>query len=662
MGTNEDFKLDGIPVFVHPQGRGESPLARVSITFRVGTYDEMLAYAGITRLAHQVICASLPLELREYITARNGGIFTMFNIAAPVERFNECLRELAKAVRNPDWTATERIQRLLAADPNPDATYPADVMLRDRYGSVGPGTAILQPMALSAVSHDALETWVREHFCRENAAIVSTESAIETGTFIINSGQSRGILLNTPQPLELPAYFNNGDDGISFQLLLPAGSVSDLSVAILAELLHKRITQLEQLSPRVAFGSNLLDSQYRSFTGSMPIAEDNVLAAVAAIRQTLNDVADGFIGTDIVDRVKANIEEALREQIRSGEDVFTRAQAAIFSSSLPADGALGALANIDASAVSATVRESLSSLILYVPEGVELSDIAAGRSHDPDPIEGKKYRKIGLPLFRGNRSTVIAGEAGITFKSPGSSVTILFAECTALLDSGIALQLIDRNGSFIKLFPSMYRKGGDLAKSIRDHVDPTLTVPVAASEDDSTIEKQSLQQARDFSGWRAVVGVIAAAYLLALLLWIAYRVTQFAGENVAQFALVSSVMTGLAWFFRPTRRRTRMAKALRAFAEVFRHLSPGLILTYLIDTLLIIQSWELLTRNPPNYWGVFLLVIALVPFAFAFFTFKRSRSTGRQRYFETFRSIWLGNVAQIGIGFVVVFIASTITV
>src|SRR5687767_7698344 len=103
MGPTEDFKLDGIPVFVHPQGRGESPLARVSITFRVGTYDETLAYAGITRLAHQIICATLPLELREYVSARNGGIFTMFTVAAPIEHFPTCLRELAKAMREPDW-------------------------------------------------------------------------------------------------------------------------------------------------------------------------------------------------------------------------------------------------------------------------------------------------------------------------------------------------------------------------------------------------------------------------------------------------------------------------------------------------------------------------------------------------------------------------------
>jgi hypothetical protein len=312
MSINEDFQLDGIPVFVHPQGRGESPLARASITFRVGAYDEVLAYSGITRLAHNIICASVPWEVREFISSRNGGIFTMFTIAAPVERFHECLRALAKAIREPNWEATERLQRLLAADPNPDAVFPADVMLRDRYGSVGPGTTVLQPLALIAVNQSALETWVSEHFCRENVSIVSTESAIETGAFTLNSGQSRGLLLHSPQSLQLPAYFNHGDDGVAFQLLLPAGAVSDLAVAIIAELIHRRVTQLEQLSPRVAFGSNLLDSSYRSLTGSMPISLENVVPAVNAVRQTLQDLAEAHIGDDVLDKARSSMEEALR--------------------------------------------------------------------------------------------------------------------------------------------------------------------------------------------------------------------------------------------------------------------------------------------------------------------------------------------------------------
>lgn len=661
MGPTEDFKLDGIPVFVHPQGRGESPLARASITFRVGVYDETLAYAGITRLAHQIICSTLPLELREFVNARNGGIFTMFTVAAPVERFHECLRELAKAIREPDWESIERIQRLLSADPNPDASYPADVMLRDRYGSVGPGTTVLQPMALTAVNQKALETWVSEHFCRENAAVVCTESAIEPGTFVINSGQSHGMLLTSPLPLDLPAYFNNADDSIGFQLLFPVGAASDLAVAVIAELIHKRITQLEQLSPRVAFGSNLLDSSLRSFTGSMPISQENVEPAVKAIRQTLNDIADGLLAPDIIDRTKANMEEALREQVRSGEDVFARSHAAIFSSAQAADATMSSLERTTQEDVSRVVRESLSSLLMYVPLGVELDAIPPAEPHENPPITGKKYRKIGLPLFRGNRSVVVANAEGITITTPGSSTTILFSECTALLDNGVSVHLIDRSGSYVKLFPSIYRKGDELGKTIRKHVDPMLVVPMSTTEEDLEIQRQSLQQARDFKGWRGFVGIIAALYLGILLFLISFRITRFAGENIGQFAIVLTVIAAIAWVLRPAQRRARVAHAIRAFAEVFRHLSPGLILTYLIDTLLIFRAWNLLASDPPNYWGILLLAVAAVPFIFAITTYMRSKSQGRQRFLETFRSIWIGNIAQVVIGVVAVMVVSTVT-
>jgi hypothetical protein len=661
VAANEDFQLDGIPVFVHPHGRGDSPLARVSITFRVGTHDEVLAYAGITRLAHQIICATLPLELREFVSARNGGVFTLFTVAAPVERFTECLRALAAAIRQPDWEATERVQRLLSADPNPDAAYPADVMLRDRYGGVVPGTVVLQPMALTAINQRALETWVREHFCQENVAIVSTESGIEPGAFTLDHGQSRGVLLTTPQPLPLPGYLNNGDDGFGFQLLMSAGAATDLAIAIIAELVHKRVTQLEQLTPRVGFSSTLLDSSIRSFTGSMPIAPENAAVAVKAVRQTLNDVADGFLTEDMFERTRSNMQEALRELMRSGEDALSRSHAAIFSSVQPADATIAALDRLTSQNICDTVRSSLPSLLIYVPEDVELEDLAKADIAEPERVEGKKFRKAGLPLYRANRTTVVAGDKGLTCKTAGTVTTILFSDCTALLDNGVSLQLIDRNGAFIKVFPAMYRKGRDLAKLIRSHIDPTLVVPVAATDEDLDTQRQAVQHAHDFSGWRAVVAVVAISYLAVLLFWATYQVTRFAGQNVFQFTAVVAVIGAVVALLRPEARRQRLTNGVRAAAEMFRHLSPGLILTYLIDTLLIIRAWDMLVRQEPaNPWGFLLLAVALVPFVFALVTYRRSRFTGKQRYIETFRSIWIGNAAQVAFAFVAVFIAGTV--
>jgi hypothetical protein len=663
VAANEDFRLDGIPVFVHPQGRGDSPLARVSISFRVGTHDEVLAYAGITRLAHQIICTTLPFELREFVHARNGGVFTLFTVSAPVEQFTECLRALAAAIREPDWDATERVQRLLSADPNPDASYPADVMLRDRYGGVGPGTVVLQPMALTAVNQSAMQTWIREHFCMQNAAIVSTESAIEAGSFQLEPGQSHGVLLTAPQALPLPGYSNSGEDGLGFQLLMSASAATDLSIAIIAELVHKRITQLEQLSPRVGFSSTLLDSSLRSFTGSMPISTDNALAGVKAVRQTLNDVADGFLTEDMFERTRSNMQEALRELIRNGEDAMSRSHAAIFSPVQPADATIAALDRLTTQDICRTVRTSLSSLLIYVPDGVHVEDLAKSEIPEPAPVTGKKFRKIGLPLYRANRTTVTVNDEGITCSASGEITTVRYADCTALLDNGVSLQLIDRNGSFVKIYPAMYRKGQDLTKTIRSNIDTTLVVPAAPTDEDLDAQRQAVQHAHDFSGWRAVIGVVALVYLAALSFWLTFQVTRFAGENMYQFAAVLAAIAGLVWVFRPQHRRQRFGVALRATAEMFRHLSPGLVLTYLIDTLLVIRAWDFLVRqDPPNYWGSLLLVLALVPFAFALFTYKRSASTGKQRYLQTFRSIWIGNIAQMAVVFVTVLVATSTAV
>ncbi len=655
MSSAEIYQLDGVPVFLD-EARGEPGRGYASIRFRVGDYDEVLACAGVTQFVHNLIRASAPAELIDYVETSNDGLFTRISIDAPVEQLSRCVSAIADAVVDPNWEYLDRVAQLLAADPSPRAWVYESAALNLRYGTAGPGTLFQEMWAVTHARREVVEGWLRERFCRENAAIVLYTSDVILESFKIPSGRARDVLLNEPLALNLPAYFAVDDlDSVTYQFTTSPGAIGQLAGRLVAQLIDRRVTKLEFLAPKGGFNEELLDSSVQCFTGAFPIPPENRSAVVTAIVETISDVAHGHIGEEIYETMLENFRRSCEEHSDNGVDGGLAAAARLFPAVRTRGATRDELEYATAADVAEVAREFLATLVLHVPTGTAVSgDVNPGEVRPDASIDGDTFVDGGPP---DRLRKVLYSRQGLTYMNGDEAITVRFAHCTAVFDTGVSYELIAPDGGYITLWTAENGGSEMLVQLVLDNVNPLLFIKREATED----ELRAAAAARPhLTGWQArlvAVGKVIAPVALAVL-----ALQQFKSSGISAavqpLGLLAIFIGAFAWPQLKLRSRKLSGLTLGDWPDVGQYLGFTLLIGGMINTVLVLAIWELATESPPAPATPLAVVVLVIPFVVSWRKVKRSTfETSAQRVVMALRWFCIGSAIQVGVIAVIALVA-----
>jgi hypothetical protein len=622
----EDFRCNGIPVFIADDRELDPTITRAVLVFRVGAHDEEYAYGRITKLAASWAHSSMPSEFRSYVSVETGGLFTSFQIEAPNDLMADVMGSLVSSFRRPDVHLYERQQQLLAADDATLGLSPAEALLfYVRFGVRGPGLRAVDGLATELTPHHVTQSWMNSRFCAQNAALVVSAPWPGMDTMSLTDGVGCGDLRVHARDLGGPTYVTAWeDDSFAFQLLLPEGPVGELAMAIVGRLIDRRLTQLQLLAPRTMLSSVHLDSKFRSLTCAVPSPVEGACDIAAAVSQTLDDLAE-TISPAVFQEAHS---ELVRER-RSRSDV-DRMMVDIGAFLFPSSRTTAEdLAELEA-ATSADVAAVISAAIPSVLGGLQVgAEIDVWRRYEPDTgseaLEGDTHRQRGVLWFR-KPVSIISSDRGISYVEGDEVTTFLFADCVALIDSRNELELRSADGNSLSILPSVYSDGEKLRDRIRAGVPSDLHVHRSASLEEEKAYDQALQHANVFTGWRLVLTSLVGLYCLAQLgfglsrlVTDELRTRQFVALGFAVFTILIVAASALSQRSALFRRALAIASTLLYYGVFL------LILGGATESITLYAAWHYYDHNHNELGAAALVGLAMSPLIGALVAYFKRR-------------------------------------
>lgn len=489
MIPTEDFRMDGIPVFVAAPDDVMPGHSIATILFRVGSHDEVFGSAGVTTLAHNFVRACLPPELREYVSAENDGLFTEFTISAPDEDFGQTITALADAIRQPDWSKLAQQQELLLAAERLEMAWPEEQLLACRYGTAGAGTTVVRKFSFGRMKPSVVEAWLAERFNRDNAAIVAFGSLGPGSSFSLPRGFAFNAPVNQALDVHAPAYVNGGPEHeglLAFQAAAPIGVRNRLALVMLAQLVEKRLITFQNLTREVNFSSRVVDSQTRVLTGFMTVPQHQVVMALNAIRETLDDLCDGMAGRDLFEDQRDDVARGLLLQMASVDSTIHTARVRLMPVLESLEDQIDQIGSMTMDDLVAAIKTCASSMLYQGPDNIhkQVGDLPEWKPKSNKPVVGKTVRLRGGLRYLRRAARISYNDSGLTHWDKRGPLTITFDTCTAVIDNGLSLTIADATGEMFTFYPDAWDDGADIERLIRDNVPLSLFVDIDATDEE----------------------------------------------------------------------------------------------------------------------------------------------------------------------------------
>lgn len=508
MTPAEDFRLDGIPVFVAAPDDVAPGHCVATIVFRVGAHDELFGSAGVTVLTHNLITACLPVRMRDYVTTDSDGLFTEITVSAPDSDFGACMAAIADAIRQPDWSKLAQQQELLVAAERMELAWPEEQLLACRYGTAGAGTTVVRKFSFGRMKPSVVEAWLAERFNRNNAAIVAY-GVLGTNTSLrLGDGAAFSEPINHEVPLSTPAYVEAGSEHegmLAFQMAVPIGVRNRLALVIIAQLIERRLVTFETATREVMFSSRVVDTRTRVLTGFFTSPPHQIVDAIRAIRETLEDLSDGMAGRDMFEAQRDEVARGLLMQMASVESTVHTARVRLMPSLETLEAQIDEIATMSPDDLVAAVKVAASSLLFQGPSNARrASNVPAWKPPANPAVDGRPERLRGALRILRRRSRLVHGPEGITHLDGKHSVTVRFASCTAVMDNGLSLTLVDSSGEMFVLHPEAWEHGPEVEALVRKQVPIALFVEMDPTDDERREHETIMASVERFAPRRAI--------------------------------------------------------------------------------------------------------------------------------------------------------------
>ncbi|BEL09923.1 hypothetical protein Q0Z83_081140 [Actinoplanes sichuanensis] len=472
-------EVDGVPVLIAPT---TGPMT-AGLAFRVGFVDESLSRRGITHLIEHLALHSLGVA-DYHFNGATGVEHTVFHMQGAEADIVAFLHGVCAGLADLPMQRLAVEKEILRTEQNSRGEGPAGRLALWRHGARDYGLASYPEWGLAAITPDDLRAWVARYFHRGNAVL-----------WIAGPGVPAGLRLDLPdgtrQPAPVPssilpvrpAYFPGSEDAVAWDAVVDRGEPAAVFAEVLRRSMFRSLRQEGGLS-------------YNVVTDYTPRADGRavIMAAADSLPEKQGAVLGGLI--DVLAAVRLGmIDEAevtavvnkRREELRQADTTGGRLPGQAFDllDGRPVRELDEVLAELDAVTLGDVVTvaaEAYADGLLMTP-GETQADWAgfvdAPVSSVP-LVDGVTYRALG-----GSAPSLVAGERGFSLIRQGSTITVLFDECSAVLawpDGGRIF--IGHDAAQLRVEPTLYPDGPALVAALDARTRPELRIPMPAREPD----------------------------------------------------------------------------------------------------------------------------------------------------------------------------------
>ncbi|MBO3739894.1 M16 family metallopeptidase [Actinoplanes flavus] len=468
-------EVDGIPALVAPT---TGPM-HAGLVFRVGLADEPLARRGITHLIEHLALFSFGVADYHY-NGSTGVEHTFFHMQGAEADIVAFLNGVCAGLHDLPMHRLATEKEILRTEENGRGESAADALALWRHGARDHGMPGYPEWGLTGLTPDDLRAWTARYFNRRNAALWIAGPGVPAG---LQLDLPEGTRRPAPTPSSAlpvrPAYFAGGSNVVAWDAVVDRGPSTAVFADVLKRSLFRSLRQESGLSYHV-------HTEYHPRAGGRAL-----LTAVAdALPEKQGAVLGGFVDVLAAARL-GQIDEAEvatvagqhREELTRAEETGVRLPGQVFDllDGRPVrnlDEVLAELDTVTRDSVAAVAAAACADGLLMTAGRSEAdwAGYTAAPTGSERTVDGTAYPALGEPGIR-----LVAGETGVSLAGGDSVATVLFAECSAVLQwPDGARRFVGHDAVHVHVEPTLFPSGPALVAALDARTHPDLRVPMPA--------------------------------------------------------------------------------------------------------------------------------------------------------------------------------------
>lgn len=486
MATSDRVRrddIDGVPVFWTPASRCTGALH-----FRVGVSDETAATRGITHLLEHIALHGVGQRAFP-VNGAVDHIRTVFVAQGTGDEVSGFLREVCVSLSALplDRLAVER--RILQTEgaARPASLFEAHLALR--HGARGFGLVALDEYGLHTLDGPALANWSATRFTRSNAALSFAGPPPDGLRIALPEGPYHPTVprvdVRSPRgrcwiPIEQIR-------GIGFGSIVDRTAAGVAGQRILTRRLEQRLRHELGFSYEVSLGYVPLDgseAQSSIFASCLP-------DRAVRVRNELLEAVDSFGDKGPTGEELAQDVEAFARSVDDEDSVHAELDSAIHETLLrrPVTSYRQCLEELRAVRPE-EVRDAFASASRYATlvDGLDAVPDRGGWSVCTVPttsaVAGRMMDAAARRFWHERKEHLIVGDEGVSWTDyiNGTTLTVRYANCVALVQHGPLLTLLAEDGTRILVHRDYWRGGEEATREILRAVPGSLIVRVDAPD------------------------------------------------------------------------------------------------------------------------------------------------------------------------------------
>lgn len=483
--------LDGLRVLTAPAPSGGRPMA--GIGFRVGVADEPARLRGISHLVEHLALAPLG-DSAIHFNGATGREITWFYSKGSVPELAEFLDGVCRRLADLPMADLEREKAILRTEAAGRDTSSGDLLGLYRYGARSFGRSSLKEVGLDGITPDDLRYWCWRYFSRQNAVLFAPEDVVTGLRPQLPVGERQQQPTETSALSRTPAYFTAGRGNVAWSAVGPRSYAGVVASQVLRRDLFRSLRTLAGVSYQVNTEYDVRSggvAELFAFADALP---DQQAAALGGFLECLFRLKHGVVREADVEIGRNETIEQLRQPDAEVDMLTAEARDLLLGwSRSPLAELLVDIEAVTVDDVRGWGRQAFGSGLLMAPSGSRAENGGFVRAPESSAraVQGRTFTSPD-----DEQLDVVVGHDGVSLLAAAGPVTVLYAECEALIqypDGG--RRLVGADGITVRLEPGLFPALHEAIAAVDHAVPPDTRAPMRprSADDIPQLDHAALQ-------------------------------------------------------------------------------------------------------------------------------------------------------------------------
>jgi zinc protease len=469
--------VDGVPVHWSPYDG--QPI--ITIVFRVGPVDEVIAHRGVTHVVEHLALNAV----RGAPYAFNGQVSpatASFMASGSPDELVAFAGGVCASLRSLPLDGLRHELRVLSVEAQGCGMDFSSYLLSLHCGYTAHGRANLPEYGLWRLREGDVAAWARTQFTRENAVVWVAGELPARLKFDLPAGRR----MPFPEPVPLPSLHTPscvaGPANVVGVTALAPWSIPLRTAALVA---GQRLREKLRFEHGISYAARADAEWVSARTAHLLVVADCINTVKDQAAKVLVDIMSDLSRTGRIADDLPPILDGMRRAYASREALRQILHASAVAELaghevIPLTSALAAIERVQPDEVAETVTVALKSSLLVMPQGcsAEIPTFPPQRCEPVAIVRGRKFRHCTAAAFNfAQTNYIVLGETGVSHvDGRGEVTTVLFESCAALLKWEGRRVLIGEDRQTLRLKAQDWRDGPELVALLDAAVPEERTV------------------------------------------------------------------------------------------------------------------------------------------------------------------------------------------